>query len=154
MFKSIEFLVNQKVNIDEVIQTLVAFGYTRATKVFKEGEFALRGGVLDIYPVNFEVPLRLDLDDDTVRAIHGFDPISAENIDEHTIVLVLPFKTSAKSVFSSDVPLNNFVDIQQGDYVVHNHHGIGRFIGIKEFDERPKGGDGANLERSQRTKEE
>ncbi len=127
-------MVGQKVNIDQVLQTLVAFGYTRATKVFREGEFALRGGVLDIYPANFEVPLRLDLDDDTVLAIHGFDPISAENIDEHSIVLVLPFKTSSKSVFSSDVPLNNFVDIQQGDYVVHNHHGIGRFIGIKEFD--------------------
>ena len=64
MFKSLEFLVGQKVNIDEVVQTLVAFGYTRATKVFKEGEFALRGGVLDIYPANFEIPLRLDLDDD------------------------------------------------------------------------------------------
>ncbi len=134
MFKSLEFLVGQKVNIDEVLQILVAFGYTRATKVFREGEFALRGGVLDIYPANFEIPLRLDLDDDTVLAIHGYDPLTAQNIDEHTIVLVLPFKTSSKSVFSSDVPLNNFVDIQQGDYVVHNNHGIGRFIGIKEFD--------------------
>ncbi len=154
MFKSLEFIVGQKVNIDEVVKTLIIFGYTRVTKVFKEGEFALRGGVLDIYPANFEIPLRLDLDDDAVLAIHGFDPISAENIDEHTIVLVLPFKTSPKSVFSSDVPLNNFVDIRQGDYVVHNHHGIGRFIGIKEFEERPKGADGVSLERSQRTKEE
>ena len=82
MFKSLEFFVDQKVNIDEVLQTLVAFGYTRATKVFKEGEFALRGGVLDIYPANFELPLRLDLDDDTILAIHGFDPITAQNIDD------------------------------------------------------------------------
>jgi len=147
MFKSLEFLVGQKVNIDEIIKTLVAFGYTRATKVFREGEFALRGGVLDIYPANFEAPLRLDLDDDTVLAIHGFDPVSAENIDEHTIVLVVPYKTSSKSVFSSDVPLNNFVDIQQGDYVVHNHHGIGRFIGIKEFDKRPNSLEGDTFDR-------
>ena len=134
MFKSLEFLVGQKVNIDEAINTLVAFGYTRATKVFREGEFALRGGVLDIYPANFEIPLRLDMDDDVVLTIHGFDPVSAENIDTHTIVLILPFKTSPRSVFSSDVPLNNFVDISQGDYVVHNNHGIGRFVGVKEFD--------------------
>ena len=134
MFKSLEFLVGQRVNIDEVVQTLVAFGYTRATKVFKEGEFALRGGVLDIYPAHFEIPLRIDLDDDAVTSIHGFDPISAENIDEHSIVLILPHKTSSNAVFSSDVPLNNFVDISQGDYVVHNNHGIGRFIGIKEFE--------------------
>jgi len=134
MFKSLEFLVGQKVNIDDVIQTLVAFGYTRATKVFREGEFAVRGGVLDIYPANFEIPLRIDLDDELVLAIHGFDPISAENIDEHSIVLILPYKTSSKSVFSADVPLNNFVDIQAGDYVVHNNHGIGRFVGVKDFD--------------------
>ena len=65
-----------------------------------------------------------------VVAIHGFDPISAQNIDEHQIVLVLPYKTSSKSVFSSDVPLNNFVDIEQGDFVVHNHHGIGRLLWV------------------------
>jgi len=94
----------------------------------------LRGGVLDIYPAHFEIPLRIDLDDDAVTSIHGFDPISAENIDEHSIVLILPHKTSSNAVFSSDVPLNNFVDISQGDYVVHNNHGIGRFIGIKEFE--------------------
>jgi len=134
MFKSLEFLVGQKVNIDEILQTLVAYGYTRATKVFKEGEFALRGGVLDMWPANFEVPLRLDIDDDVITSIHGFDPISAENIDDHAIVLVLPYKTSPKSVFSSEIPLNNFVDIEQGDYVVHNNHGIGRFVGVKDFD--------------------
>ena len=134
MFKSLELIVGQKINIDKVLQTLVAFGYTRATKVFKEGEFALRGGLLDIYPANFEVPLRLELDDDTILKIHGFDPLSAALIDEPNIVLVLPYKTSPQSVFSSEIPLNNFVDIQQGDYVVHNNHGIGRFMGIREFD--------------------
>ncbi|MDE2027291.1 MAG: transcription-repair coupling factor [Candidatus Omnitrophica bacterium] len=134
MFKSLEFLVGQKVNIDNVLQNLVAFGYTRATKVFKEGEFALRGGILDVYPSNFEIPLRLDLEDDVVRGIHGFDLATGDRLDDHAIVMVLPFKTSPQSVFSSEVPLNNFVDIEQGDYVVHNNHGIGRFIGIKEFD--------------------
>jgi len=134
MFKSLEFLVGQKVNLEEVLKTLVAFGYTRATKVFKEGEFALRGGVLDIYPSNFEVPVRLELEDDDLCAIHGYDPLSAQHIDEHNIVLIVPFKASSKSVFSSDEPLDNFVDIQQGDYVVHNNHGIGRFMGIREFD--------------------
>ncbi len=134
MFKSLEFLVGQKVNIDEVIKTLVAFGYTRATKVYREGEFALRGGVLDIYPVHFEIPLRLEMDDETIVHIHGFDPETAARIDEHKIVLVLPYKTFSPAVFSSEVPLNNFVDIKQGDYVVHNHHGIGRFLGIREFE--------------------
>ncbi len=53
MFKSMEFLVDQKVNIEETLHNLAAFGYTRAAKVFKEGEFAHRGGGLDIFPLNF-----------------------------------------------------------------------------------------------------
>ena len=134
MFKSLEFIVNQSIHFDEIIKTLVAFGYTRATKVFKEGEFALRGGILDIYPANFEIPLRLDTEDDVIRSISGFDIASGQIIEEHQIVIILPFKTSSKAVFSSEIPLNNFVDIEAGDLVVHNNHGIGRFLGIKEID--------------------
>ncbi len=134
MFKSLEFLVGQSIEFDEVIKTLVAFGYTRATKVFKEGEFALRGGLLDIYPANFEIPLRLDTEDDVILAITGFDTISGQIIENHQIVIVLPFKTFSKAVFSSEIPLNSFVDIEEGDLIVHNNHGIGRFLGIREFD--------------------
>lgn len=136
MFKSLEFLIDQKVNIDDVLKTLVAFGFTRATKVFKEGEFAFRGGVLDVYPDHFEVPVRLDLDDDTIVRITGFDPASGEAVEEHRIVVILPYKKSDLP-FSSDTPLNNFVDISQGDYVVHNNHGIGRLIGIKPMEADP-----------------
>ncbi len=134
MFKSLEFIINQRINFNDVVQTLVAFGYTRATKVFREGEFALRGGVLDIYPVNFEVPLRFDTENDIVQSICGFDISGGQIIEEHQIVIILPFKTSSKALFSSEIPLNNFVDIEKGDLVVHNHHGIGRFLGIKEFE--------------------
>ena len=137
MFKSLEFLIGQKVNIEDVSKTLVAFGFTRATKVFKEGEFAVRGGVIDIYPDHFEIPVRLDIDDDTIVKINGFDPASAEPVESHRIVVILPYKKSSLP-FSSDTPLNNFVDISKGDYVVHNNHGIGRLIDITPLDVDPK----------------
>ena len=134
MFKSLEFLIGQKLQFDQLAQSLVAFGYTRATKVFKEGEFALRGGVIDIYPSNFEIPLRLDTEDDVITSISGFDLTSGQIVEDHQIVIVLPYKTSPNAVFSADIPLNNFVDIAEGDLVVHNNHGIGKFLGIREFD--------------------
>ena len=134
MFKSLEFLVNQNLNFDDIAKNLVAFGYTRATKVFKEGEFAIRGGLLDIYPANFEIPLRFDTDDDVIRSIAGFDISSGQIIENHQIVIILPFKIFSKAVFSSEIPLSSFVDIEAGDYVVHNNHGIGRFVGMKEFE--------------------
>src|SRR5438128_8416175 len=107
MFKSLEFIVGQKVNTEDILKTLVAFGFIQATKVFKEGEFALRGGVIDIYPDHFEVPVRLDIDDDVIQKIVGFDPATAEPIENHRIVVILPYKKS-RLPFSSDTPLNNF----------------------------------------------
>ncbi len=136
-FSSLEFLVGQKVNLEEIISSFVAFGFVRATNVFKEGEFAVRGSVIDIYPDNFEIPLRISLDDEQIETISGYDPHTARVIDQHQIVLILPFKKSSLP-FSSEVPLNNFVDISDGDYVVHNHHGIGRLIGIKPLEADPK----------------
>ncbi len=136
-FASLEFLVGQKVNIEEVIQSFVTFGFIRVTNVFKEGEFAVRGSIIDIFPDNFEIPLRLNLDDDTIESICGFDPHTALIIDKHGIVLILPFKKT-ELPFSAETPLNNFVDISAGDYVVHNHHGIGRLIGIKPLELDPQ----------------
>ena len=137
MFKSLEFIVGQQVNIEEAVKTLLAFGFLRATNVFKEGEFAVRGGVVDIYPDHFELPVRLDIDDRAIVKITGFDPSSALPVEQHRIVVILPYKKTSLP-FSSDTPLNNFVDISQGDYVVHNHHGIGRLIGIKALEADPR----------------
>ncbi len=132
MFQSLEFLIGQKLDFNSVLKNLVAFGYTRATKVFYEGEFALRGGVIDIFPMNFETPVRFDIDDDVIKKIFAFDLATGQRIEEHHIVLILPFKKT-RTPFNAESPLNNFVDISNGDYVVHNNHGIGRFLGVKDF---------------------
>lgn len=134
MFKSLEFLVGQEVNTDDILKQLVAFGYSRATNVFVEGEFSFRGGTLDIYPSNFECPVRVSLDDTVIEFIYGFDVETSKPLEYHQIVLIIPYRISQESPFSSDIPLNHFVDIRQGDYVVHNNHGIGRFLGVKSFE--------------------
>jgi len=113
MFRSLEFFIGQKADLEDVLKTLVAFGFTRATKVFKEGEFARRGGIIDIYPDHFELPVRLDTDDDVIIKIIGFDPATGDAVEDHKIVVILPFKKTSLP-FSSDTPLNNFVDISQG----------------------------------------
>lgn len=136
-FASIELLVGQKVNFEVLVETFVTFGFTRVTNVFKEGEFAVRGSILDVYPANFEIPLRVSLNDDVVENICGLDPHTSRIIDRHQIVLILPYKKTSLP-FSAETPLNNFVDISDGDYVVHNHHGIGKLIGIKALEADPK----------------
>ena len=49
-------------------------GYSRASTVSERGEFAIRGGVIDVFPPAADEPVRLDLFGDTLESIRGFDP--------------------------------------------------------------------------------
>ena len=131
MFKSLEYFVGQKVDLDLVLRDLVAFAYRKARMVVQEGDFAQRGSVVDIFPSNFEGPIRMDLYEDQIKSIGSFNMDTGKVIWEHQMVIILPAKSSGRTAFTSDTPLNNFVDIERGDYVVHNNHGIGRFLGIQ-----------------------
>ena len=132
MFQSIQFFVDQTINVEEILSNLTAIGYRNVKSVIQEGDFAQRGEIIDIFPVNFDSPIRIALDDNQIRSIASFNLESGKAIWQHKIVIILPFKgkTADKNVFTSDIPLNHFVDIQEGDYVVHNRHGIGKFLGL------------------------
>ena len=120
--------------MDDVLATLLSFGYRRVKSVYEEGDYSHRGGLIDIFPNNFDSPIRIEFDDDKIRFIASFNITTAKAIWDHQIVIILPHKIKGKDRFSSETPLNNFVDIQKGDYVVHHHHGIGRFLGLTDFD--------------------
>ena len=55
---------------------LAGNGYQRGDTVMEPGEFAVRGGLIDLYPPGVEEPLRLDLFGDTLETIRRFDPMS------------------------------------------------------------------------------
>lgn len=132
MFRSLKFLVSQTISTESILSQLVAFGYKHVKAVLEEGDFSQRGGIIDIFPTNFDAPVRIDLDNDQIRRISSFNTTTGEPLWDHHIVIILPCKKTKIEAFSSDTPLNNFVDIAKGDYVVHNHYGIGKFLGIEE----------------------
>ncbi len=135
MFRSLKFYVEQTIDVEQIMTELLAFCYRRAQEVIQEGDFCQRGEVIDIFPTNYDGPIRIALDDNQIRSINSFNIQSGKTIWQHKIAIVLPNKTSnSKSPFHSDTPLNTFVDIQKGDYVVHNHHGIGRFLGLTRLE--------------------
>jgi len=135
MFKSLKYFVGQTIDIEQILTDLQAFHYERVKTVTQEGEFAQRGEIIDIFPTHFDSPIRLRFDDNTIDQIVSFNLKTGKNIWQHKIVILVPGrKTSGITPFSAEIPLNNFVDIQKGDYVVHNWHGIGQFLGIKDFE--------------------
>ncbi len=133
MFESLKFYVDQSIDIDEITNNLLAYQYQRVRSVLKVGDFCQRGEVIDIFPINFDNPIRIALDEDKIRSIASFNMRSGKAIWQHKIVLILPLKSQDSTIFSLQTPLKNFIDIKKGDYVVHNTHGIGKFLGIKRF---------------------
>ncbi len=133
MFRSLKYFLLQNIPSEHIIRDLTQFGYTRSKAVAEAGQFAVRGGIIDIFPVNFDAPVRIDMDDEKVRRIYTFNILSGKNIWEHRAVIILPAKERGKASFRSEMPLSNFVDIEKGDYVVHNIHGIGRFLGVEDI---------------------
>jgi len=155
MFKSLKICVESSVNPEYICAALVSFGYKRQEAVLVEGEFSLRGGIIDIFPFTFELPIRIELDNDQVRAIKTFDPHEGKVLWEHKLAIILPFKKTSlarSAAFSEEFPLDKFVDINAGDYVVHNEYGIGRFMGFEKLKNREKFTDNLVIEYESREK--
>jgi len=155
MFKSLKLYAGQSIEIGQMTSYLVQFGYKRQDKVLEEGEFAVRGGVIDIFPFTFELPVRIDLEQDRIFSIKSFEPVKGSVFWQHQIAIILPYKktkTPETGFFSEKFPLENFVDINIGDYVVHNDYGIGRFKGIQKLKNRDKSQDNLVIEYDQQEK--
>jgi transcription-repair coupling factor (superfamily II helicase) len=65
-------------------------GYGRAETVMEPGEFAVRGGLVDLFPPGTAEPLRLDLFGDALEAIRSFDPMSQRTTGVREQVVLLP----------------------------------------------------------------
>jgi len=80
----------ESIDIDPLLDHLRTVGYTTANTVDMPGEFALRGGILDVYPPEADRPLRVEFFGNEVETIRKFDPAtqrSAAPVDE---VILLP----------------------------------------------------------------
>lgn len=68
---------------------LVAMGYSREYSVESKGCFAVRGDILDIFPVGSENPVRVDFFGDTVERVRPYDFVSGERLEERKSVTII-----------------------------------------------------------------
>ncbi len=155
MFKSLKLYNGATIDLDHILATLVDFGYKRQETVLEEGDFSRRGEIFDIFPFAFELPIRIELNMNEVAAIKTFNPVDGNPLWEHKMVIILPVKrarTLKTATFSEDFPVENFVDLNIGDYVVHTQHGIGRFLGLEKIKVKDKPKDHLVIEYDQQEK--
>lgn len=82
--------VGETLNRDDLLDALVRFGYERTDQVDSRGQFSVRGGLVDVFPVNREQPLRLELWGDEVDSLREFDAATQRSLGNLPQADVLP----------------------------------------------------------------
>ena len=77
-------------SIDALLAAWVELGYQREPQVEVPGTFCLRGGILDVFPTNADLPYRVEMWDDEVDTIRRFDPETQRSVGDADRVAIVP----------------------------------------------------------------
>jgi len=88
--RAFELAKGQSLAIEPFRQRLAEAGYASVSQVVSPGEFAVRGSLLDVFPMGAAAPLRIDLFDEEIEAIRRFDPDTQRSLDTLPSVRLLP----------------------------------------------------------------
>ncbi len=88
--RSFDLAVGDTLALEAFRMRLIEAGYASVAQVGAPGEFAVRGSLLDVFPMGTEHPLRIDLFDDRIDAIRRFDPETQRSLDALPALRLLP----------------------------------------------------------------
>ncbi len=103
---SLQLDIGQHFDIDQMRGRLQANAYRCVEMVSGHGDFAVRGSIMDIFPMGSNLPYRIDLFDNEIESLRTFDPESQISIDRVEKVRLLP----AREFPLSDEAINRFQD--------------------------------------------
>ncbi|HDS1038016.1 TPA: transcription-repair coupling factor, partial [Stenotrophomonas maltophilia] len=87
---SFDLKVGQRLDLEAEKRRLESAGYRNVPQVMDPGDFAVRGGLLDVFPMGADEPLRVELLDEDIDSIRAFDPESQRSLDKVDAVHMLP----------------------------------------------------------------
>jgi transcription-repair coupling factor (superfamily II helicase) len=96
--------VGDRIDLDRLQRYLADSGYARAQTVREPGEYAVRGGIVDLFPPGTEEPLRLDLFGDELEAVRRFDPMTQRTTERQDAFALNP----VSEVFLDEVSVARF----------------------------------------------
>ncbi len=87
---SLALETGDRLDLDQTRQRLERAGYSCVSQVIGHGEYAVRGALLDVFPMGSQLPLRIDLFDDEIETIRTFDPDTQRSRDKIERIRLLP----------------------------------------------------------------
>jgi len=88
--KNIKLSMGDRLDLDRLKIKLVDMGYERSDLVEGRGQFSVRGGILDIFPMTFDYPVRLEFFDDEVDSVRVFDVDTQRSVEKLPSVTIWP----------------------------------------------------------------
>ncbi|WP_028629470.1 transcription-repair coupling factor [Metapseudomonas resinovorans] len=82
--------VGQRLDVEQMRLRLEAAGYRCVDTVYEHGEFAVRGALIDLFPMGSDLPYRIDLFDDEIETLRTFDPETQRSVDKVESIRLLP----------------------------------------------------------------
>ena len=125
---------NQYLEVDSFTENLIKIGYRRVTTVMEQGEFSLKGALIDMYPMGAKNPFRIDLFDNEIESIRSFDPSSQRSIEVIKEIQLLPAREFASDNDSIDIFKKNYLsEFGNTDGFIYTEVSEGRYPGGIEF---------------------
>ena len=118
----ISIKTNDTLNVDSLLELFVMYGFVRTDFVYEPGQFALRGGILDIYSFGNEKPYRVELFGNDVDSIRIFDPETQLSERKLMQVSIIPnvetqFDSGEKITLFEFLPENTIVWLKDWDVI-------------------------------------
>lgn len=134
----------------DYLTTLIRMGYERVEMVASPGEFSMRGGIIDLYPITEENPVRIELFDDEIDSVRYFDASSQRTLTKLETVFVPPvtellindedlLRAANKLEQALADTLKNFTKLEAKEKLIETiSHDIDRLKTKERFDEMYK----------------
>lgn len=88
--QAITLALNSPIGYSDLLHSLHTFGFEREPIVEKPGDFAVRGGIVDLYPFTSENPVRVEFWGDTIESLRAFDIATQRSIGKIESVRIIP----------------------------------------------------------------
>src|SRR5690606_30082980 len=106
---TLEIRQDTQLNIDFINEFLIEYDFERVDFVYEPGQFAIRGGIVDIFSFSNDHPYRIEFFGDTIESIRTFDIESQLSVSKINHVTILP-NVQAKFLTESNISLLEYVD--------------------------------------------
>ena len=121
--QTLRIKVNEKLDVDFVIDLLVGFEFERTDFVYEPGQFSIRGDIIDIFSYGNEFPYRVELFGEDIESIRTFDPLTQLSVKKIASVTIVPniqthFSNEKKASVLEVFPPNTIIWIKDGSMLM------------------------------------